>query len=99
MERVSIEVAEGQAYRRNHQCADRSARGVISRCGLHPTKATVPNAPNDPGSFYLAYVNRSRASALRGPMTSLRRSIIEHKAKGSIDRNLREIKARIEALR
>jgi hypothetical protein len=52
----------------------------------------------DPESFYLVYVNRSRASALRGPMAGLRRSIIEHKAKGSLDGSLRQIKARIEAL-
>jgi hypothetical protein len=50
----------------------------------------------DPGSFYLIYVNRSRASALRAPLTGLLRSIIEHRAKGSLDRHLREIKARIE---
>jgi hypothetical protein len=50
----------------------------------------------DPGSFYLVYVNRSRVSALRGPMAGLRRAIIEHKAKGSLDSHLREIKARIE---
>jgi hypothetical protein len=56
------------------------------------------DAQGDPRFFYLAYVNRSRASALRGPMASLRRSIIEHKAKGAIESNLREIKARLEAL-
>ncbi|HJZ72635.1 MAG TPA: hypothetical protein VKE51_12910 [Vicinamibacterales bacterium] len=52
----------------------------------------------DPRAFYLVYVNRSRASALRGPMAALRRAIVEHKVKGNLDRNLREIKARIEAL-
>jgi hypothetical protein len=51
----------------------------------------------DPSSFYLVYVNRSRASALRGPMAGLRRSIIERKAKNSLDSSLRDIKARIEA--
>jgi hypothetical protein len=50
----------------------------------------------DPGSFYLVYANRSRASALRGPMAALRRSIIEHRAKGSLRSHLREVKARIE---
>src|SRR5262249_5757669 len=49
-------------------------------------------------SFYLTYVSRSRASALRGPMGGLRRTIVEHKAKGSLQTHLREIKARIEAL-
>jgi hypothetical protein len=51
----------------------------------------------DPSTFYLVYMNRSRASALRGPMAGLRRSIIEHKAKGSLESNLRDIKARIGA--
>jgi len=51
----------------------------------------------DPRSFYLVYMNRSRASALRGTMAGLRRSIIEHKARNSLDSNLREIKSRIEA--
>jgi hypothetical protein len=49
----------------------------------------------DPSSFYLVYMNRSRTSALHGPMAGVRRSIIEHKAKGSLDRHLREVKARI----
>src|SRR5262249_23457319 len=55
------------------------------------------DAVGDPRSFYLVYVNRSRASALRGPMAGLRRSIIEHKARGSLDSNLRAVKARIES--
>ena len=49
----------------------------------------------DPSSFYLVYMNRTRVSALRGPMAGLRRAIVEHKANGSLDANLREIKARI----
>jgi len=53
------------------------------------------DAVGDPSSFYLVYMNRTRASALRGPMAALRRSIVEHKAKGSIESNLRNIKARI----
>jgi hypothetical protein len=55
------------------------------------------DAVGDPRAFYLVYVNRSRASALRGPLAALRRSIVEHKVKGSLDRNLRQVKARIEA--
>jgi hypothetical protein len=55
------------------------------------------DAVGDPRSFYLVYVNRSRVSALRGPMAGLRRSIVEHKAKSSLDNNLRAVKARIES--
>lgn len=53
------------------------------------------DAVGDPGVFYLVYVNRSRASALRGPMAGLRRSIIEHKTRGTLDSSLRDIRARI----
>src|SRR5262249_44992108 len=55
------------------------------------------DAVGDPRAFYLVYVNRTRATALRGPMAALRRSIVEHKVKGSLERNLRQVKARIEA--
>jgi hypothetical protein len=55
------------------------------------------DAIGDPGSFYLVYVNRSRVSALRGPLAGLRRSIIEHKAKGTLDTHLREIKTRFDS--
>jgi hypothetical protein len=50
----------------------------------------------DPSSFYLLYVNRTRANVLRGSMARLVRAIIEHKAKGSLDGSLRDIKARLE---
>jgi hypothetical protein len=50
----------------------------------------------DPASFYLLYVNRTRANVLRGPMGGLVRSIIEHKARGSLDRSLRDIKVHLE---
>ena len=54
------------------------------------------DAVGDPTSFYLLYVNRTRANALRGPMAALLRTIIEHKAKRSLDGSLREIKVRLE---
>jgi hypothetical protein len=54
------------------------------------------DAVGDPGAFYLVYVNRSRASALRGPMAALRRSIVEHKAKGTLESSLRDIRSRVD---
>jgi hypothetical protein len=55
------------------------------------------DAVGDPASsFYLLYVNRTRASAPRGPMGSLLRTIIEHKAKGSLEGSLRDIRVRLE---
>ena len=54
------------------------------------------DAASDPASFYLLYVNRTRANVLRGSMATLLRTIIERKAKGSLDRSLRDIKVRLE---
>jgi hypothetical protein len=50
----------------------------------------------DPHSFYLFYVNRSRASALRGAFSRIRRSIVERRVRGSLEENLREVKRRLE---
>ena len=53
---------------------------------------------SDPHAFYLFYVNRSRASALRGAFARIRRSIVERRARGSLDENLRDVKQRLEQL-
>jgi len=50
----------------------------------------------DPQSFYLFYVNRSRASALRGAFSRIRRSIVERRVRGSLEDNLRAVKLRLE---
>ena len=78
---------------------DREVVGKVlgARSKIVAAYLAAPSA-RDPRSFYLVYVNRSRASALKGLMAGVRRSIVEHKARGSLDRNLREIKARIEAI-
>ena len=52
----------------------------------------------DPHAFYLVYVNRSRASALRGSFARLRRSIVERRVRGSLEDNLWDVKQRIEPL-
>jgi hypothetical protein len=49
-----------------------------------------------PDAFYLVYVNRSRANALKGTMSGLRRAIVERRAKGSLDENLKSTKSRLE---
>jgi hypothetical protein len=51
----------------------------------------------DRHSFYLFYVNRSRASALRGTFARIRRSIVERRVKGSLEENLRAVKSRLES--
>jgi hypothetical protein len=50
----------------------------------------------DHGAFYLVYANRSRAYALKGPLASVRRAIIERRAKSSLEENLRMMKQRLE---
>ena len=54
------------------------------------------DAVTGPDAFYLVYVNRSRANALKGTLSGLRRAIVERRAKGSIDENLRNTKLRLE---
>jgi len=50
----------------------------------------------DRQAFYLFYVNRSRASALRGAFSRIRRSIVERRVRGSLEENLRAVKQRLE---
>jgi hypothetical protein len=78
-----------------------TSRDVYSSRYIDGSLSTMiaSDAVGDARAFYLVYVNRSRASALRGPMAAIRRSIVEHKVKGSLDRSLRQVKARVEALR
>jgi hypothetical protein len=59
--------------------------------------AIASDSVTSPESFYLFYVNRSRASALRGAFARIRRSIVERRARGSVEDNLREVKQRLEA--
>jgi hypothetical protein len=58
--------------------------------------AMAGDAAGAAGGFYLVYVNRSRASALKGPFGALRRAIVERRAKSSLDENLRTLKLRLE---
>jgi hypothetical protein len=49
-----------------------------------------------PDAFYLVYANRTRANALKGWFSGLRQSIVERRARGSLDTNLRMLKNRLE---
>jgi hypothetical protein len=51
----------------------------------------------DSHTFYLFYVNRSRANALRGTFARIRRSIVERRVRGSLEENLRAVKAKLES--
>jgi hypothetical protein len=54
------------------------------------------DAVASPDSFYLVYVNRSRADALKGTFSGLRRSIVERRARAALEENLKLTKARLE---
>jgi hypothetical protein len=51
----------------------------------------------DPRAFYLAYMNRSRSSSLKGRLSSLRKSIAERRARGSLEETLKTLKSRFES--
>ncbi|HEV3063258.1 MAG TPA: hypothetical protein VGY48_33745 [Vicinamibacterales bacterium] len=53
----------------------------------------------DANAFYLVYVNRSRANALKGRFSGLRRSIAERRARASLEETLKSLKSRLEASR
>ncbi len=49
-----------------------------------------------PSSFYLVYANRSRAAGLKGAFASLRKSIVERRAKNALEEQLKAIRGRLE---
>ena len=53
----------------------------------------------DANRFYLVYTNRSRASAMKGGFSSLRRAIVARRARGSLEDSLKRIKAQLESKR
>jgi hypothetical protein len=60
------------------------------------TLTIVSDSVGSLDAFYLVYVNRSRANALKGPLAGLRRAIVERQAIGSLDESLRSVKRRLE---
>jgi hypothetical protein len=48
------------------------------------------------GGFVLVYANRSRASALNGRLSGVRRSIVERRSRSAIEDSLKTIKNRLE---
>jgi len=56
------------------------------------------DAVSTPNAFYLVYVNRSRADALKGKAADLRRSVVERRSKSGLEENLKLTKLRLEGL-
>jgi hypothetical protein len=51
------------------------------------------------GGFVLVYANRSRASALKGSFSALRRAIVDRRVRGSLEQGLKAIKSRLEGVK
>jgi hypothetical protein len=69
-----------------------SSRYLDASLAISIASDVVSNA----NAFYLVYANRTRASALKGMLSGLRKSIVERRARGSLEDNLRSIKLRLE---
>jgi hypothetical protein len=60
--------------------------------------AIATDAQGDPGAFDLIYENRSRANALKGALSGLRRSLTGRRARGALEESLKTIKLRLETV-
>jgi hypothetical protein len=58
--------------------------------------AVATDTLESPEAFILVYGNRSRANALKGGFSGLRRMLVERRARGSLDENLRNLKIALE---
>ncbi len=58
--------------------------------------AIASDAAATPNAFYLVYGNRSRANALKGSFGGFRRSVVERRARASLEDNLRTVKIQLE---
>ena len=58
--------------------------------------AIASDAVSTPGSFYLLYGNRTRANALKGAFSAFRRSVVQRRARGSLEESLTAIKLQLE---
>ncbi len=61
------------------------------------TVTVASDAGANSGAFYLVYINRSRANALRGSFAGLRRTLVDRRAKSSLEENLKALKLRLES--
>ena len=58
--------------------------------------AIATDSLETPEAFYLVYGNRTRANALKGGFSGLRRMLVERRARGSLEENLKNIKNQLE---
>ena len=58
--------------------------------------AIASDVVGTPNAFYLVYANRSRANALKGGLSRVRRMVAERRARGGLEASLTTIKAQLE---
>jgi hypothetical protein len=61
--------------------------------------AIASDASGQTDAFYLVYANRTRANALKGGLSGLRKSLVERRARGSLEESLKNIRTRLETRR
>lgn len=69
-----------------------SSRYIDTSLGVTIATDTVANAD----AFYLVYANRSRANALKGFLSGMRRGIVERRARAGLEESLNATKTRLE---
>ena len=73
-----------------------ATRDVYSSRYLDASVALAIASDAGPGAFDLVYDNRSRANALKGRFSGLRRSLTERRARGGLEDSLHKIRASLE---
>jgi hypothetical protein len=61
--------------------------------------AIAGDAVGQTDTFYLVYANRTRANALKGGMSGLRKMLVERRARGALEESLKNIRTRLETRR
>jgi hypothetical protein len=80
-----------------HTCVATSKDVYSSRYFDTSLALTIASdSQSNPETFYLVYVNRSRATALKGRFGGLWRSIVGRRSRGSVEDSLKAIKKRLE---
>ena len=73
-----------------------TTRDVYSSRYLDASMAlAIATDAGGPDAFYLIYDNRSRANALKGTLSGLRRLLAERRARGGLEDSLKAIRARL----
>jgi hypothetical protein len=75
------------------------SKDVYSSRYFDASLAVTIVSDDGPAGILVVYANRSRANALKGSFAGLRRSIVERRARGGLEENLKALRQRLEALK